>query len=1078
MPHGRLTPLGRQLRTVLANIRPATSTWQPYGRRALSKQPLQVDNSCLTRPGPARDRARHRCDDRVRWASALAVPVREEVEEEDQWLDQTEDDGRGVGTLEGIQDDPSLSREEIPKSGEKNALEGPQYDQYWAPPDNSGKSGRVEFHQATRQLDQFQSQQTFGGLSQKQPDNALLQGTDYPMYYKAKDPGTERRLENILYSCMQHRSRENDAVEKRPKGSFELFTEDDHFINSTGHSIKSIYAWAEIVANQDASAAATQLRRQQDGQSDGVPLFVLFYMLRKPYITARTLRTLLRVSLETLKTYHAREAPAGLVKEDVFTLFTLLLRRARDVWPAAMERLVDMLLRYLPHDQPVRREDNDVEPGLSDDRLSRDITHHESKELASLAFRLNKAMRLLAIPTAIAPFRTIATQEKCVIRILRFLAEHDPPLEINRDGYRAIILIQLAQPKSDNDLLWAELKALSWPPWKEERTAVDSDIIAADQGRSKAAETLERMREAGFSPHEWERVAGIYSGWDIDGTPTIQTRLHFSSGKRKLESRAAVWTARIRTTRTIQEAWACYLAFEEQSNEHDQDVYLAMFRKLYEEEKRIESGRRYKNYQKAREAKDIWPGEAIEIEPPPPSSHQHTYTRTTPPSMDQFHRQLRKKGAVFEGPTLAFIVSRAGSFKLGIEYLLASEPAYPAIRSLLQTGTEHDLSSLPEPVFAAFMELLGRFSNYSVSKALPADLRSAKRSFFAPYIVDGLELNSDHALVHAIRLLDTRLPRYRPAWNAVLRWLGNSSSHKRILAAYISDQKQETIRNSADIAGQLDEALKAANTARRLVSRILYTMRSIYVEPDTIGIIALCNVAENLAIACWLRMRQQWQDTMSIDDEVARMTKSLKRNKSGLILQYNFMDLVGGEMSFKPSRHDQDKLRHKDHSLLEVPAPPLLHAYIRALGWIADYRSLLDVVRWMARYRGALAERREADRNGEVIMRRAIVALRVFLERSWLRETMRYPPELECPPSGKIQLDKRTQKTTPDVPQGKQQVTCDNTFHLKRLELPARRTILTEIKDLVESVEDWGGWPTEEEVEDYCQHERFQQFNK
>merc|ERR1712113_1023417 len=72
--------------------------------------------------------------------------------------------------------------------------------------------------------------------------------------------------------------------------------------------------------------------------------------------------------------------------------------------------------------------------------------------------------------------------------------------------------------------------------------------------------------------------------------------------------------------------------------------------------------------------------------------------------------------------------------------------------------------------------------------------------------------------------------------------------------------------------------------------------------------------------------------------------------------------------------------------LLTVPSAAILHAYIRSLGWRGDHQGLLLLVEWMVEHRSELAEQRARDRNGERLMRRAIIALRVFLERAWLLE--------------------------------------------------------------------------------------------
>jgi hypothetical protein len=731
-----------------------------------------------------------------------------------------------------------------------------------------------------------------------------------------------------------------------------------------------------------------------------------------------------------------------------------------------METLVDILLRYLPHDQLSGIQDN------VDEDAAWSITNEDSRlrnvRLASLAFRLNKAMRLLAIPTSINPFLNVAVQETCIIRILRFLAEHDPPLEINRDGFRAVILIQLAQPKSDDDRLWAELKALSWPPWKEDRTAMDADITARVHGRSKAAETLERMREAGFAPYEWEKVAPIYAGWDSDGTPTVQTRVLFSSGKKRFESGAAAWTARIQTTRTIQEAWACYLAYEEQCNMPDQDVCLAMFRKIYEEDQRVQHTRKYKHFRRIRAEKGVWPGDAREIEPPPPSSHQHTYTRTSPPSLDGFYQRLREKGVVFEGPCLAFLLSRAASLKLGIEYLLASEPVYPAVRGLLDATSTLDVATVPDVVVAGFMELLGRFSNFSISKAVPAEMKSLKKAYLRHYEFLDVKLNADHALVHGSIILRRRLPHFRPAWNSILRSLGNDSSHLMLDAVLVSRPRFKSKPTHAQIkeGDAAEQSSQAAHTAVGFVRRIFDIMHSINLMPDSIGLMALCNVLENWVVAYWMQLRRKALRRISLDPKT--MARPLQKYYAPLMKQF-FFDFVGEE---DPMSAIQKEQPIELPPLLAVPNPALLHAYIRVLGWMRDYKGLLGTTQLMLKYQAEFQRRREMDRNGDVMMRRAIVALRVFCERSWLAESQ----SLDMPSKTTLDLNEKLEKGL--LGPGREVIMMAAEKHLRRLERPAKHALLTEIKELVESVDEWGGWPTDEEVEEYCQHPRFQQFNR
>ena len=1032
--------------SVLANLRPA-ATCASFGRKAQAQRSISVDNTLGTRAGGVARKIWDVNAARIRGHSLAAAAVREEPDEDAQselyqaaQFDETRDEEYGVGRLAGIENEGCTNQE---RNG-----------------DHERRTGL-----SNRSLDGTQASVPIRYMLKGDLNASLLRGKDYPMYYAKDHETTELQLEATLYRYIEHLATTLQSTNSNGVDTFELSEADKKLLETRKYSSLTIKYWADIVINSDQHEIATQLANiQSQGSADNVPLFVLFHALRKPYVSARSLRVLLRVCFQTL------EESNSVDKEDIFTLFALSLRRVRDVWPAAMEQLVDMLLRYLPHGQQPTMDDS------VDDYSALKLTNEDDGlrrvRLASLAFRLNKAMRLLAIPTSINPFLNIATQETCVIRILRFLAEHDPPLEINRDGFRAVTLIQLAQPKSDDDRLWAELKTLSWPPWKEERTAMDADVTAREHGRSKAAETLERMREAGFAPYEWEKVAPTYAGWDSDGTPTVQTRVWFSSGKHRFESGAAAWTARIHTTRTIQEAWACYLAYQDQFDVPDQDVCLAMFRKIYEEDQRVQHTRRYEHFQKIRVEKRVWPGDALEIEPPPPSSHQHTYTRTPPPNLDGFYRQLRQKGVVFEGPCLAFLLSRAASLKFGIEYLLASESVYPAIRGLLDDADNLDIPAVPDVVFAGFMELLGRFSNFSLSKAVPAEMESLRNLHLHECEFYDLKLNADHALVRGSVLLKRRLPLFRPAWNSILRSLGNNSSHLTLNTALASNPRPRSKRThprSEDL-DVTEQSFNAAHTAVNLVRRIVDTMLSINLKPDSIGFMALCNVMENWIVTCWMQLRQQSLRGTSVRAE--KMARPLKIYYPRLMKRL-FLDFVGEEAAMSAVQQEQT---FELPTLLEVPNPAILHAYIRVLGWMADYQGLLDTVQLMLKYQSELQRRRGMDRNGDVIMRRAIVALRVFFERSWLAGIQRI--DLPGEFNKKVKLDVSEKLEKGFLALDREEITRASGQHLRRLERPAKQALLSQIKDLVESVDEWGGWPTDEEVEEYCQHPRFQQFNE
>jgi hypothetical protein len=112
----------------------------------------------------------------------------------------------------------------------------------------------------------------------------------------------------------------------------------------------------------------------------------------------------------------------------------------------------------------------------------------------------------------------------------------------------------------------------------------------------------------------------------------------------------------------------------------------------------------------------------------------------------------------------------------------------------------------------------------------------------------------------------------------------------------------------------------------------------------------------------------------------------------------------------------------------------------------------------MVRHQEELAEISDRARNGPKIMRRTIIATRVFLERSWLSANSLLDYDYAARDAfARAELEDR-----PEV--------------LKRLEAPAPEVQIEEARRLVESVSVWGGWATDEEVEAYCGHERFREF--
>lgn len=81
--------------------------------------------------------------------------------------------------------------------------------------------------------------------------------------------------------------------------------------------------------------------------------------------------------------------------------------------------------------------------------------------------------------------------------------------------------------------------------------------------------------------------------------------------------------------------------------------------------------------------------------------------------------------------------------------------------------------------------------------------------------------------------------------------------------------------------------------------------------------------------------------------------------------------------------------------------------------------------------------------------RKAVIALRVFLERSWIRDPT---PALDPDDVGQFEHAEHPTEAA---------------RLLARARDPADADIITAVREIVEDVEEWGGWPSDEEVRSY-----------
>lgn len=1037
MPHGSLTPLGYRLRSVLVALRPnviprdsaCTPSKQLQRPASYATKTLTRDHDGFTpRPQPA-----SRTIARTFYGAALA-PTNDDTPSASNYYDATlAPTDHELPSVINISDPPTPSKKPVSR---RRLNKRTKFDYLGDELRRNGKGNVAPPIHERKRVNHFNHRDQHG--KRVYAENRKRHASDY---IPPLEHANVLSLPIILARHI-HRTEEKDgSLDASWISPLSLKPDERRYLSSRGYGISDVKTWAAVVTESDVTVAADILQARVAFKGPrSIPLPIFAYMLRRPYISASALRILTTQAWDLFS--ELERGRSELSPDTVFIVFTRLARHARVVWPQALDLIASYLVRYMPNIRP-NREDDDA-------KLSQAVT-----------FMFNKAMYLISEPTAVAPFKDVNHQEAAVVRILAAMSEHDPPLQIDREGYRAVIRMQVANKKTDSERRWADLKALSWPPWKEDRTSMDSELGPED-GISKAGGTLRRMMEAGYGPQAWERVALLYTGWDVDGTPTTQTRSLLPT-KVNADDEASLWAARIDTTRTIQEAWACYLAYEDTYAKPDEIVLLAILEKLHQEEKRqrkeLEASHDKMLPTHAPPHK-LLPGDAREIEPPPPSTHLYTYTRTTAPTVYQFYEQLCKQDVEIQDRCLAWLLTNSDTAQSGFEYLQTVQSRHPSIKAMLALKAGKDLQDVPPILFSAYIDFLTRFSTVITDRFThrynPVELYSQSMHLSHEHF------NARHCLVQAIWLLKERKPRFLPTWNSALDALSHDKYYGKL---HLAQMEHLEAINTKD-----PDSDHNAIIAYDMTQQVLHLLKEQHMDIDYNGFIALCRSTENVALSAWKILIRDLDSNRLRDDQdhpgtgstprppaVTDAKELVRRRGADFFVEKHFKLLVGDtthlnrmqEQSTKPALSRIPISAPGLPRLLTAPGPAMLHAYIRALGWCAAHDKCLATTKWMVEHQIELAAAQAKTRNGVNVMRRVVVALRVFLERSWL---VRDAFEQEG-------LEHETKSVL-----------------LGRLEAPAEKGVVKEARSLVESVPAWGGWATDEEVRAYVRDVRFRRF--
>jgi hypothetical protein len=375
--------------------------------------------------------------------------------------------------------------------------------------------------------------------------------------------------------------------------------------------------WADVVANPDMVKALDMIAPQVDAMrpttARTVPLFVILFLLQRQKISASSLQRLLGFAWRILRNNEVVH------EQQVLILFNRFMKHAIRVWQPGILNIAALITTFIPF----RR--SDLVSPLPATRYLRycDI--------------FNYALTTLAIPGRRTPYRTNELRVMAQSMVLTRMMQFDKPLSLNASGFRALVRTQLARPKSTKEKEWVNLQSRAWPPYPEPKTHMDEGK-GFDAAASRALLTLSHMRAAGYASPAWDRIVRIFTGWDVDYSPTVQTRKVLDYVSPKISSeQAAIFAARINVARDIKEAWSFFLQYHESQLPPDSIVYEAMFRKAKAEENRHKSWGMSKF-----EAGQVPAGDSLELLQAAISPRQRVYTATGPDGvMELFHRMLR-----------------------------------------------------------------------------------------------------------------------------------------------------------------------------------------------------------------------------------------------------------------------------------------------------------------------------------------------------------------------------------------------------------------------------------------------------
>jgi len=557
----------------------------------------------------------------------------------------------------------------------------------------------------------------------------------------------------------------------------------------------------------------------------------------------------------------------------------------------------------------------------------------------------NLVLDQLALPAAKAPFRSMTYAWNAQKIILEWAGQFEPPLLLNQAGYQAVSRVLAAQKKTDKESRVSSLSARTWPPWRVEQDGMDAQRIL-DEDFSRVVSAVIRMTESGYKETPEDSSIRILGGQEGDGTPTVHTRTvrkqeFFSEGMPFSLDDKLQWAARVEATRDVQEAWGAFTKFQQLGGKPSILMYFVMFEKLQFEKARLEFDRT--SYGSRRRYLNPIPGEGKELLPPSNDNVSIFYrAQLQPPHKDELYdTMIRRDGIRPTGSFLRFLVANARTPDTAIQYLQDSLLDTQAIEFLVD-GADMDpvvrKACISDQLLAAFLQMLCRFVPRINPQFQDQDQEGTPFAVSTDNLLEVLQLNTAPGktispLNHSIYLLTQTKPQFRPAWYAVFRALA----------------RRGTIVDKGLVGTHQNDLI-----AWRVMEDIINDFHNHGLELDPYGFLIICNGLEKAILASFSASNQ---------DRLSLGSLSLQF----LATEFEKITTVSTIVSTAGCAEPL-------HDITAVH----LHAYVRVLGLVEDYEGILRVLVWMKEHNQILDERAQANRNGYVMIRRTLVAMRVF----------------------------------------------------------------------------------------------------